>query len=258
MSLFGEFWKTLTASSQQGTGDGVQWDKFTPRAQEALRLAREEAARLQQAFVGTEHALLGLIRLGQGCGYNVLCAMGVNLDNVRIEVERMTGLGPADKTREPIPFTPRVKKVLALADKERSALGHKYLGTEHILLGLLREGDGVAGRVLKRLGLDLEITRQTILKELDPNYIPPPADAATSQKSESELALSNNIDLSKRYDVYCREGTEEVVYRNALFRGGDELFHKRAQFVALELSDGKIIFVASSSIVKFHEHVPSH
>ena len=142
---------------------------FTPRAQQVLALARKEADRFNHNFVGTEHLLLGLIKLGQGVAVNVLQKMGLDLDTVRMEVEKQVGTGPDQKVMGNIPYTPRVKKVLALASKEAKALSHTYVGTEHILLGLLREGDGVAARVLKNLDVDIELTRQEILKELDPN-----------------------------------------------------------------------------------------
>src|ERR1022692_4744338 len=143
---------------------------FTPRAQQVLALARKEADRFNHNFVGTEHLLLGLIKLGQGVAVNVLQKMGLDLETVRMEVEKQVGTGPDQKMIGNIPYTPRVKKVLALAAREAKALNHTYVGTEHILLGLLREGDGVAARVLKNLDVDIEQTRQEILKELDPNF----------------------------------------------------------------------------------------
>ncbi|MEJ5238063.1 ATP-dependent Clp protease ATP-binding subunit [Limisphaera sp. VF-2] len=143
---------------------------FTPRAQQVLALARKEADRFNHNFVGTEHLLLGLLKLGQGVAVNVLQRMGLDLESVRLEVEKLVGTGPDQKIMGTIPFTPRVKKVLALAQKEAKALNHTYVGTEHILLGLLREGDGVAARVLKSFDVDLEQTRQEILRELDPNF----------------------------------------------------------------------------------------
>src|SRR5277367_3867455 len=145
-------------------------NNFTPRAQQVLALARKEADRFNHNFVGTEHLLLGLIKLGQGVAVNVLQKLGLDLETVRMEVENLVGTGPDQKMIGNIPYTPRVKKVLALAAKEAKALNHTYVGTEHILLGLLREGDGVAARVLKNLDIDIEQTRQEILKELDPNF----------------------------------------------------------------------------------------
>ncbi len=153
-------------------------NNFTPRAQQVLALARKEADRFNHNYVGTEHLLLGLIKLGQGVAVNVLQKLGLDLETVRIEVEKQVGSGPDTKMSGNIPYTPRVKKVLALAGKEAKALNHSYVGTEHILLGLLREGDGVAARVLKTLEVDIERTRNEVLKELDPNF--------TSGEAESE------------------------------------------------------------------------
>ncbi len=143
---------------------------FTPRAQQVLALARKEADRFNHNFLGTEHLLLGLIKLGQGVAVNVLQKMGLDLETVRMAVEKKTGTGPDQKMVGNIPYTPRVKKVLALASKEAKALNHTYVGTEHLLLGLLREGDGIAAQVLRDLDVDIEQTRQEILKELDPNF----------------------------------------------------------------------------------------
>jgi ATP-dependent Clp protease ATP-binding subunit ClpC len=147
-------------------------NNFTPRAQQVLALARKEADRFNHNYVGTEHLLLGLIKLGQGVAVNVLQKMGLDLETVRSEVEKQVGSGPETKMVGNIPYTPRVKKVLALAGKEAKSLNHSYVGTEHILLGLLREGEGVAARVLKNLEVDIERTRNEILRELDPNFTP--------------------------------------------------------------------------------------
>lgn len=147
-------------------------NNFTPRAQQVLQLARKEADRFNHGYVGTEHLLLGLIALGQGVAVNVLQRMGVDLQTVRMQVEKAVGVGPETKTVGNVPFTPRVKKVLALASQEARAMNHAYVGTEHILLGLLREGEGVAAQILKNLNVDLERVRIAVLKELDPNYEP--------------------------------------------------------------------------------------
>ena len=145
-------------------------NNFTPRAQQVLALARKEADRFNHSFVGTEHLLLGLINLGQGVAVNVLQKMGLDLETVRLEVEKQVGTGPDQKLAGNIPYTPRVKKVLELTKKEAKSLHHTYVGTEHILLGLLREGEGVAARVLKNLDIDIDLCRQEILQELDPNF----------------------------------------------------------------------------------------
>ena len=155
---------------------------FTPRAQQVLVLARKEAERFKHNYVGTEHLLLGLIKLGQGVAVNVLHKMGLDLERVRMEVEEHVDSHPETNMIGNIPYTPRVKKVLALAGKEAKALNHSYVGTEHILLGLLREGEGVAARVLKRLEVDPARTRNEILKELDPNFTPPESEAQSGQE----------------------------------------------------------------------------
>ena len=147
-------------------------NNFTPRAQQVLALARKEADRFNHSYVGTEHLLLGLIKLGQGVAVNVLERMGLDLESVRMEVEKEVGSGTGQKISGSIPYTPRVKKVLALANKEAKALNHSYVGTEHILLGLLREGEGVAARVLRRMDVDIQRTRNEILAEIDPNFTP--------------------------------------------------------------------------------------
>ncbi|MEY2496344.1 MAG: ATP-dependent Clp protease ATP-binding subunit ClpC [Verrucomicrobiota bacterium] len=161
-------------------------NNFTPRAQQVLALARKEADRFNHNYVGTEHLLLGLIKLGQGVAVNVLQKMGLDLETVRMEVEKQVGSGPETKMVGNIPYTPRVKKVLALAGKEAKALNHSYVGTEHILLGLLREGEGVAARVLKSLEVDIERTRNEILKELDPNFTPPESEQEGGEPSSGK------------------------------------------------------------------------
>jgi ATP-dependent Clp protease ATP-binding subunit ClpC len=159
-------------------------NNFTPRAQQVLALARKEADRFNHSYVGTEHLLLGLIKLGQGVAVNVLERMGLELEAVRMEVEKEVGSGPPQKASGNIPYTPRVKKVLALANKEAKALNHSYVGTEHLLLGLLREGEGVAARVLKRLDVDIQRTRNEILAEIDPNFSPDDMDEDDEDEME--------------------------------------------------------------------------
>ncbi len=161
-------------------------NNFTPRAQQVLALARKEADRFHHNYVGTEHLLLGLINLGQGVAVNVLQKMGLDLQTVRSAVEKQVGTGPESKPSGNIPYTPRVKKVLALAGKEAKALNHSYVGTEHILLGLLREGEGVAARVLKSLDVDIERCRNEILAELDPNFSGEPEEASAGNSGNPE------------------------------------------------------------------------
>jgi ATP-dependent Clp protease ATP-binding subunit ClpC len=146
-----------------------------------LVLARKEAERFNHNYVGTEHLLLGLIKLGQGVAVNVLQKMGLDLETVRMEVEKHVGSYPETNMIGSVPYTPRVKKVLALAGKEAKALNHSYVGTEHILLGLLREGEGVAARVLQSLEVNPTRARNEILKELNPNFVPPESEAESPQ-----------------------------------------------------------------------------
>jgi|ERR1039457_2484268 ATP-dependent Clp protease ATP-binding subunit ClpC len=173
MNWFKSFWKKLTGPAPAGA---VFLDEsivnFTPRTQQVLALTRLEASRIEHSSIDTEHVLLGMIKLQQGVGVNVLQRMGLNLETVRLEIEKRAGTGYDPAAKGPIPYTPRVKKVLALALQEARALHHTYVGTEHILLGLLREGDGVAAHVLKQFKVDLEQTRKEILRELDPNIRP--------------------------------------------------------------------------------------
>src|ERR1700759_3828613 len=161
-------------------------NNFTPRAQQVLALARKEADRFNHNYVGTEHLLLGLIKLRQGVAVNVLQKMGLHLETVRMEVEKQVGSGPETKMVGELPCPPGVKKVLALAGKEAKSLNHSYVGPEHILLGLLREGEGVAARVLKNLEVDIERTRNEILKELDPNFTPPESEAESPQEGNKK------------------------------------------------------------------------
>jgi predicted dehydrogenase len=167
--IFSNLFSKPSGSSGQSARDGTL-NNFTPRAQQSLALARSEADRLNHKFVGTEHLLLGLIKLGRGVAVNVLAKLGLDLEMVRQEVEKQVRTGPDRELLGHIPYTPSVKKVLALAAKEAKNLNHTYVGTEHILLGILREGDGPAARVLRSLGVDTEATRIEILKELDPNF----------------------------------------------------------------------------------------
>jgi ATP-dependent Clp protease ATP-binding subunit ClpC len=160
-------------------------NNFTPRAQQVLALARKEADRFNHNYVGTEHILLGLIKLGQGVAVNVLHKLGLDLETVRMQVEQQVGSGPETKMVGNIPYTPRVKKVLALASKEAKALNHSYVGTEHILLGLLREGEGVAAQVLRNLDINLDKARNEILKELDPNFTSQEDDEDEDEESSS-------------------------------------------------------------------------
>jgi ATP-dependent Clp protease ATP-binding subunit ClpC len=155
-------------------------DKFTERVRKVIYLAREEAARLQHDYIGTEHLLLGVIREGEGIAAAVLNNLGLDLDRIRQEVENMVAPSGGTMTIGEIPFTPRAKRVLELAVDEARALGHNYVGTEHLLLGLIREGDGVAAKVLLELGVDRKRVREETIKLLGGA----PAGPGTAEREE--------------------------------------------------------------------------
>ncbi len=235
-------------------------NNFTPRAQQVLALARKEADRFNHNYVGTEHLLLGLIKLGQGVAVNVLQKMGLDLETVRMEVEKQVGSGPETKMVGNIPYTPRVKKVLALAGKEAKALNHSYVGTEHILLGLLREGEGVAARVLKSLEVDIERTRNEILKELDPNFTPSESEQEGGEPSSkkdvktpalrafgrdlTELAKKNELDpvigrhneIERVIQVLCRRTKNNPVLLGEAGVGKTAI----AEGLAQEIASGNV------------------
>jgi ATP-dependent Clp protease ATP-binding subunit ClpA len=141
------------------------FERFTDRARRVVVLAQEEARLLNHNYIGTEHILLGLIHEGEGVAAKALESLGISLEAVRAQVEEIIGQGQSAPTGH-IPFTPRAKKVLELSLREALQLGHNYIGTEHILLGLIREGEGVAAQVLVKLGADLSRVRQQVVQVL--------------------------------------------------------------------------------------------
>ncbi|NOX96813.1 MAG: ATP-dependent Clp protease ATP-binding subunit, partial [Nitrospirae bacterium] len=142
------------------------FDRFTERARRVIVLARQEAGRLNNDYIGVEHLLLGLIKMGEGLAIDILRGLGIDLDSLRLEVEKIVKSGPSTLTVGEIPFTPRSKKVLELAVDEARNLGHNYVGTEHLLLGLIREREGVAARVLESMGVDIEKAREKTMEFL--------------------------------------------------------------------------------------------
>jgi hypothetical protein len=141
------------------------FERFTDRARRVVVLAQHEARRLNHGYIGTEHLLLGLIHEGEGVAARALESLGISLEAVRHQVEEVIGQGQHEPAQK-IPFTPRAKKALELSRREALAMGHNYVGTEHILLGLLREGDGVAAQVLVGLGVDLNRVREQVIQVL--------------------------------------------------------------------------------------------
>jgi predicted dehydrogenase len=162
--------RLIIAHEIQHRGEAQAHNQFTPLAQQTLSLARKNAERLNHIYVGTEHLLLGLIALGQGVAINVLVKLGVELETIRLELMKQSQTSGGRNPANPPGYTPRLKKVLALAAKEARSLNHNFVGTEHLLLGLLLEGDGIAARILKSLDIGPDETRAEVLKELDPNF----------------------------------------------------------------------------------------
>ncbi|MCG3203880.1 MAG: Negative regulator of genetic competence ClpC/MecB [Elusimicrobia bacterium] len=167
-------------------------NRFTERAQRVILIAQEEAKRLNHDYVGTEHLLLGLIALGEGVAAQVLANLGVDLRRVRTEIEKIVGTGDNVMLLGEIPFTPRAKKVLELAVEEAQNMGHNYVGTEHLLLGLIREEEGVAARVLENLGVRLDVVREEVISLLgegqphQPQQTPSSGGSGSSTKSKSK------------------------------------------------------------------------
>jgi Clp amino terminal domain, pathogenicity island component len=141
------------------------FERFTERARQVVVLAQEEARFFKHDYIGTEHILLGLLRVEDGLAARVLATLGITVDEVRMQVTQMVGDGD-EAARGQIPFTPRAKKVLELSLREALSIGHNHIGTEHILLGLARENDGVAARIMLELGADAQRVRDEVLAAL--------------------------------------------------------------------------------------------
>ncbi len=158
------------------------FDKFTNRAKQVIKLAKKEAQRMNHNYLGTEHILLGLLKLGQGIAVNVLRGMSIDYETVRQEVERLVGFGPELQLYGEPALTGKVKKVIEYANEEAATLNHNYVGTEHLLLGLLRQTDGVAVQVLENLNVNLKDVRKEVLKELESFnlQLPPSATSASA------------------------------------------------------------------------------
>ena len=180
------------------------FERFTDRARRVVVLAQEEARMLNHNYIGTEHVLLGLIHEGEGVAAKALESLGISLEAVRQQVEEIIGRGQSLVAGQ-VPFTPRAKKVLELSLREALALGHHYIGTEHLLLGLLREGEGVAAQVLAGLGADHARVRERVLGLL------------TSPREQADLQTQLVADL-----VSAAEGLTQVRrHKEAAFDAGD-------------------------------------
>src|SRR5579875_181702 len=186
------------------------FERFTDRARRVVVLAQEEARMLNHNYIGTEHILLGLIHEGEGVAAKALESLGISLEAVRQQVEEIIGQGQQAPSGH-IPFTPRAKKVLELSLREALQLGHNYIGTEHILLGLIREGDGVAAQVLVKLGADLNRVRQQVIQLLHGYQGKEPA-SASSGSTESAPSTSLVLDqFGRNLTQGAREGKLDPV-----------------------------------------------
>jgi ATP-dependent Clp protease ATP-binding subunit ClpC len=197
------------------------FDRFTDRAKKVMNLARQEAQRFNHEYLGTEHILLGLVQEGSGVAANVLKNMSIDLNKIRAEVEKIVKTGPSMVTMGQLPFTPRAKKVLELSMEEASNLGHNYIGTEHLLLGLIKENEGIAAQVLMNLGVKLEDVREEVLdflgadreeeEEEEGQPSSEPAQAQSNAKSKTPALDSFGRDLTE----LAREGKLDAVIGRA-------------------------------------------
>jgi len=187
------------------------FERFTDRARRVVVLAQEEARMLNHNYIGTEHILLGLIHEGEGVAAKALESLGISLEGVRQQVEEIIGQGQQAPSGH-IPFTPRAKKVLELLLREALQLGHNYIGTEHILLGLIREGEGVAAQVLVKLGADLNRVRQQVIQLLSGYQGKEPAAAGGGASGEAAPSTSLVLDqFGRNLTQAAREGKLDPV-----------------------------------------------
>jgi len=186
----------------------MMFGRFTERAQKVLALAQEEAVRLGHNNIGTEHILLGLIREGEGIAAKALQGLGLGLEKIQDEVEALIGRGQEQPNN--IAYTPRAKKVIELSMDEARKLGHTYVGTEHILLGLIREGEGVAARVLNNLGISLNKARQQVLQLLGSSEA-----VSSHQHTPSNVSTPTLDSLARDLTAVAKEGNLDPVIGRA-------------------------------------------
>ncbi|HTL46748.1 MAG TPA: ATP-dependent Clp protease ATP-binding subunit [Verrucomicrobiae bacterium] len=181
------------------------FDRFTERARKVIILAKEEAKRFNHDYIGTEHILLGLIKEGESVAAAVLQNLGLSLDTIRLEVEKLVQFGPATIVSGDIPFTPKAKKVIELAMDEARRLGHNYIGTEHLLLGLIKEGEGVASHVLMNVGLDLNKVRAEVIKLLGSSTPSASAGGHAAQGSQGAMGTGKTKAKTPALDAFGRD-----------------------------------------------------
>ncbi|MEM7204224.1 MAG: ATP-dependent Clp protease ATP-binding subunit [Planctomycetota bacterium] len=183
------------------------FDRFTDRAKKVMSFARQEAQRFNHEYIGTEHILLGLVQEGSGVAANVLKNMSIDLEKIRLEVEKIVKTGPSMVTMGQLPFTPRAKKVLELSMEEASQLNHNYIGTEHLLLGLIKENEGIAAQVLMNLGIKLEDVREEVLEFLGASDNAQEDDGDT-ETSGGATPQGNSKSKTPALDSFGRDLTE--------------------------------------------------
>lgn len=200
------------------------YERFTDRARKVMMLANQEAQRFNHEYLGTEHLLLGLVKEGSGIAANVLRNLGVELDRIRLEVEKIVQAGPADTpTMGKLPRTPRAKRVIEYAIEEAKGLNHNYVGTEHLLLGLIRENEGVAAQILLNLGVTVAAVRTEILHLL----------GKVDEKKVAEIVEEVRRDAAKTSPPEMIQQVVEKLRRDADYN------RKEAEHVAREAREKK-------------------
>jgi len=200
------------------------FERYTDRARRVIVLAQEEAVKLGQDYIGTEHILLGLIREGEGVAYVALESLRVSINKVRREVLDIVGKGLHGEKRSGLPFTIRGKKSLELALRESLQLGHNYIGTEHILLGLIREGEGVASQVLLRQGVELEHVRARVVQLLT-GYVTPLAPGEMADENVS-VTVRKSHDKKRVSVAFPVEEVSDILEVSVSFRDKEGLIRK--------------------------------
>ncbi|MFA7232364.1 MAG: ATP-dependent Clp protease ATP-binding subunit, partial [Victivallaceae bacterium] len=206
------------------TDDFKGMNNLTPRAKHVLVLAQKEAERFNHDYVGTEHLLLGLLALGEGVAVAVLKSMGLNLDQLRLETEKVCGVGGPTKQAGIVPFTPRLKRVLILAATEAKSMNYNFIGTEHLLLAVLREGESAASKILANMKVDIEKVRKEVVKALDSDYLPEaeengdiPFSSTQNEANENLPALNafgrNLTDMATRGELDPVIGRQDEIER---------------------------------------------
>jgi len=235
------------------------FNRFTERARKVIILAKEEARRFNHDYIGTEHILLGLIREGEGVAAAVLEKLGLDLQTIRLEVEKVVQPGPTTQILGDIPFTPRAKKALELAAEEARSLGHNYIGTEHILLGIIREGESVASQVLLNLGLDLERVKNEIMSVLGaatPGFSQQQQQAAPHGKTKTPALDAFGRDITHA----AREGKlDPVVDRKVEIQRIIQILSRRTKNNPVLLGEagvGKTAIVEGLAQLIVNENVP--